>query len=351
MSDPNTGEGCMRLNPQSTRRPDFGELPALYLPLLPAWELVETAARKQGRSLDALRSALAGAASGDLTVEHGAPCISVDDLNAALVALPPSPEGRPTSGCGVPLRFVPQPSTRAVRAARKARAAAAASSVGAAGSFYAQGKSLLDGDYQARQFLKGEVLTREANWHDLFNALCFLSFPRTKAVLNARHFWAADERIASLPWGASSGDGRRTPEQDYLTHFDEGGVIVASSDPTLLEALRGRRWRELFLDARARLPLAMEFFVFGHGIHESFLTGYRRQHALGLAVEVDADFHSQPLGERLARLDAAAAEALQCRSLTCDTAVAFPVPVLGYPGWVRENEQPTFYDHPVYFRP
>src|SRR5437899_1957841 len=44
--------------------------------------------------------------------------------------------------------------------------------------------------YEARCFLTGELETREKNWHDLFNTLVWLTFPRTKALLNSRHYHA-----------------------------------------------------------------------------------------------------------------------------------------------------------------
>jgi len=41
--------------------------------------------------------------------------------------------------------------------------------------------------YETHVFETGEVQTRPDNWHDLFNALVWLAFPRTKAVLNRHH--------------------------------------------------------------------------------------------------------------------------------------------------------------------
>ena len=41
--------------------------------------------------------------------------------------------------------------------------------------------------YEQRIWQNGVVATRPGCWHDFFNALVWLSFPRSKAVLNARH--------------------------------------------------------------------------------------------------------------------------------------------------------------------
>jgi hypothetical protein len=45
-----------------------------------------------------------------------------------------------------------------------------------------------DGEgYEERAWRCGEVVTRADNRHDLFNALIWLAFPRSKAVMNRRH--------------------------------------------------------------------------------------------------------------------------------------------------------------------
>src|SRR5574338_638239 len=68
--------------------------------------------------------------------------------------------------------------------------------------------------YEPRIYLRGEVQVRERNWHDLMNALVWLTFPRSKAALNARHH-------RSLLAQQASGAPNRGPEQDAMTLFDE----------------------------------------------------------------------------------------------------------------------------------
>src|SRR3989475_567474 len=125
-----------------------------------------------------------------------------DDLNALATSLI-------VSGGGAPIRFV---------------LPAAAS-----GEFSAQ--------YEVRIFETGQVQTRPDNWHDLFNALVWIAFPRTKAVLNRHHC----EEIR-----ARRGERLRGTARDVLTLFDEGGIIVAAADPGLPALLREFRWKELF---------------------------------------------------------------------------------------------------------
>lgn|GEM_PF-2949825 len=73
-------------------------------------------------------------------------------------------------------------------------------------------------DYELRIFNHGEVSTRSRNWHDFFNALVWMTYPATKAALNARQIAA---RVPGIV---------RTREQDRLTMFDEGGVITVVAE-------------------------------------------------------------------------------------------------------------------------
>ena len=86
--------------------------------------------------------------------------------------------------------------------------------------------------YEVRVFESGCVETRPESLHDLFNALAWLAFPKTKARINAMHA----ERIAHER-------GRRGRLRDLLTLFDEGGAIVACADGELLSLLRLRAQR------------------------------------------------------------------------------------------------------------
>lgn len=81
-----------------------------------------------------------------------------------------------------------------------------------------RGSRAFEDKHEARTFLSGELQVRERNWHDLFNVLAWLAFPRAKAALNERHYHALNaQRAAGAP--------NRGPAQDALTLFDEGGVI------------------------------------------------------------------------------------------------------------------------------
>src|SRR6185369_9046531 len=107
----------------------------------------------------------------------------------------------------------------------------------------------------------GEVETRPENWHDLFNALAWISYPQAKSRINAQH-------AAILEEGGDEEARNRGPERDALTLFDEGGVIVAARSPSLMRLIVDFEWKELFWNRRAEIDASIRFFAFGHALCE-----------------------------------------------------------------------------------
>lgn len=119
------------------------------------------------------------------------------------------------------------------------------------------------------------VRLREGSWHDAFNALAWLAFPRTRAALNAVHVaaGASDVRPGGAPRTAPcgpavaplrGGNGRSRP-RDAATLLDESGILVACADEGLVAAWREHRWRDAFGDA-ARVGASLAAWVVGHGV-------------------------------------------------------------------------------------
>lgn len=198
--------------------------------------------------------------------------------------------------------------------------------------------------YEARIYLRGEVQIRAANWHDLLNALVWLTFPRAKAALNERHYLALRKQQAA-------GAPNRGPEQDVMTLFDEGGVIVVASDDELLAHIREFRWKELFWRNRARVLSGMRFFLFGHALYEKALRPFTGITGRGLLFQSGPDFFPAPLATQLERLDAMLAQRLLDTAALKTTRDLAPVPILGVPGWCADNGRESYYDNVDYFRP
>ena len=184
--------------------------------------------------------------------------------------------------------------------------------------------------YEAHIAQTGEVETRPQNWHDLFNALAWITFPRAKATINAQHARILEE-------GGEAEARRRSPQRDALTVFDEGGVVVSSSSPELLQLVRDFEWKELFWRRRAELARTTRFCVFGHACYEQALDPY-----IGMVAKT-VFVPEGPVDERLAEHFADAANFPSPRSMA-------PLPVLGVPGWHPSTQSESFYEDPSYFR-
>jgi hypothetical protein len=181
--------------------------------------------------------------------------------------------------------------------------------------------SASDPYYEVHLYETGRVQTRPDNKHDLFNALAWLAFPKTKARINAMH-------AAEIP----KERGQRGRLRDLLTIFDEGGAIVACGNE--IETLvRAARWRELFVERHGDFRIV----VLGHAVLEQAL-----EPRLGLTCKV---IFADPARD----LDAQAADWLATRGTSPRDLP--PLPVLGYPGWFPGSGEADFYSDERYFRP
>jgi hypothetical protein len=198
--------------------------------------------------------------------------------------------------------------------------------------------------YELRIARTGEVETRPGSWHDLFNALAWMAFPRTKARLNAQH-------AAILALGGERETRRRGPERDALTLFDESGLIVASASPDLARLVVEHEWKALFWTRRAELAVRMEFVGFGHALHEKALDPYPGLAARTVFVPVDEGYFALPEEARVERLDALAAAHFERRANFASPRTMPPLPVLGIPGWHPDNARESYYDDAAQFRP
>jgi Protein of unknown function (DUF3025) len=227
--------------------------------------------------------------TGLVKVEEGDDCDSVTDLlNSAGTS---------------PLRFVPQSALPASKA------------------------------YEQFIFETGSVPTRD-NLHDFFNGLCWLRFPRTKKKLN---------QLQAAEITTSGVQQLRGPVRDALTVFDENAAFLIA--PQLLwDALANKDWHRLFITLRPLWQQA-QLVLFGHALLEKLVCPrkavtahvYRAQPAIGL------------IANSLEELDAWIAADLSAAKLAGKPFA--PLPVLGVPGWWLENQNFSFYDDSLVFRP
>lgn len=210
----------------------------------------------------------------------------------------------------------------------------------------------------------GEVPTRtqgQAAWHDYFNALVWLAWPRTKQVINRRQ---ADEI------GTRGISGQRGALRDALTLFDESAVLFVSEQTSAIRDLEQHQWRQLFVEQRNLFGTQIVCMVLGHALLQKLMRPYKsvcgQTLALSVAPDVSAklleapvfELASEPAGDLsrgrpadlafFAELDAAVATRLA--RLDFGKRCLTPLPVLGVPGWWPANRQPEFYNDRDVFR-
>lgn len=190
---------------------------------------------------------------------------------------------------------------------------------------------LADGLHYEERIAHGRIATRPENWHDLFNAMVWMRHPALKHALNqqqCRHM-------------ARMGTSERSPAQQALTQFDESGVIVQVSDPSLLDLWGRHDWTTLFHANAKRWHdggIAVVAVV-GHALMEQVLVPGRL--LVGKCLVVLGD----PAGA-VARVAASIATG----GILAAPSELRPLPLAGIPGWYAGQGE-AFYAQEGYFRP
>jgi len=196
--------------------------------------------------------------------------------------------------------------------------------------------------YEQHIYQHSEISTRQNNWHDLFNALVWASFPQTKVTMNAMH-------NAEIEAGHTI---KRGPVRDALTLFDECGAVVVSDSEQLLRALALRNWQELFCEHRSAWPTQLRVFILGHALLEKFLQPYKSITAQVLLFRCDSGFMQADRTAQRAILDTLLSEQLQSGQCLGSSSELAPLPLMGIPDWWPGQEQDVnFYQDERVFRP
>lgn len=178
--------------------------------------------------------------------------------------------------CEAGLRFVPQPKMgqRKRRSYRK---------------LVQQGKAVT---YDARIAQEKEIWTRRNNWHDLFAAMVWCVFPRAKYQLHCSAHGLAE----------ANGRGKnRSEAQDYLTMFDEGGLVVPVLDVDIekhTQAIRDIKAEDRLIYLNQH---GLRAFGFGHGVLEALCLQRQFVNAMTLFIQVESSFFD--LDEELVRTE------------------------------------------------
>lgn len=196
--------------------------------------------------------------------------------------------------------------------------------------------------YEQHIYETGQIPTREENWHDYFNALIWIQFPKTKAAINAQHVkeMAQQNELET-----------RSRKRDALTLFDETGMILISDTESLVEAHSAHAWHTLFWKQRAAWKETIEVRIFGHGLLEKSMNPYIGMTGNALQMVVESDFFALDEQRKNNVIDQYIAEAIMTENKLSLPKEMTPLPMLGVPGWWPENAHEAFYENRDYFRP
>lgn len=199
--------------------------------------------------------------------------------------------------------------------------------------------------YAPRIYLSGEIQTRTENWHDFFQFITWFMFPKTKAVINSIHIPAAQSRIEK-----QTDLGRRSPVENMLSLFDEGGAVILCSDNSLLQLIRDFKWKELFWQRRDELASKLKLITFGHAMYEKGLAPYVGMTANCILLDVDENLLTQTNQQQLDWIDTELSSLFLKGKPYQKPKDLSPFPLLGLPGWDKNNESESYYDNVNYFR-
>ena len=196
----------------------------------------------------------------------------------------------------------------------------------------------------------GNIPTRD-NLHDLFNGSIWLTFPKTKAVLNYYHM------LEIAKQGISE---RRGRVRDTITVFDENGAVLVTADPSIGEALVDFNWQASLVTPRDKWDDPTQpddsaqaaVYIFGHALLEQLLRPRKPLCAHSIVIHVTQSFFTLPLAERIRFLDDKVAEYMDTLLSKDDVTPRqlAPLPILGVPHFWAENAVPSFYEDSYVFR-
>ena len=184
--------------------------------------------------------------------------------------------------------------------------------------------------YETHIHTQRAVPTRD-NWHDGFNALCWLRLPALKWHFN---------RLQAEVIARDGLRAQRGPVRDAITVFDENGLFLQAPD-ALWAAIVAREWRHAFVDLQA-LWAQCRWVILGHALLDHLSRPFKgiTAHVLRWPTAWGAD--EAVLAERMVH------------QLTPEVLAAkpfVPLPVMGMPGWMAGQDAPGFFLDETVFRP
>lgn len=194
--------------------------------------------------------------------------------------------------------------------------------------------------YEQDVYHRRLIPTRPQNWHDFFNNLTWILYPKTKCAIIQRSYEENAKKTAMNV---------RSKRQNLLAHFDECAVILCSDEPTLFEDIKAFAWKKFFFETQHLTSHAWPL-LFGHGLLEKAIRPYIGMTGKAAFLPVTSDFFSLPISARLAVVDEKLSAWILSADFPIEPRALHPFPVLGWPKWHAHNGDAAFYDNRDYFR-
>ena len=228
-------------------------------------------------------------------------------------------------------------------------------------TFVCQDSIPADSPYYEQFIFKEHIIpTRKGSWHDFFNGIIWLQFPRTKTYLNCLH-------IAEIK---ANGLNPRTKVRNHITHFDECGVVLFIKGALLFAQLENlfdaQAWTTLFCELREEWNTNIFPVVFGHANLEMMLNPFIGLTGKVLLVQIEyvPDLHdikqaSEPSDANQSNitlfepqvLDDLLLQHIEQNQTFFALKPFYPLPLLGMPDWHFEKQDADFYANTGYFMP
>lgn len=196
--------------------------------------------------------------------------------------------------------------------------------------------------YEQRIGERGLIAMRRDSLHDLYGALMWLQWPKSK--------WAIHQgQMAGI---RAVGPKQRTRHQQALTHIDEAGSVVITEDRSLIKILQAHDWVGLLVERRVDWSCA-QVWVIGHALFELRQT---RPHDLQASkvipiLAADSAWRQFDAAARLALLDTCVAEGIAHGRAAADPKDQSTLPLAAVPSWDPRNVDPEFISSAPCFRP
>lgn len=190
------------------------------------------------------------------------------------------------------------------------------------------------------------TIPTRCNWHDFYNGLIWLQFPKTKAFFNQTH----QQEIMQ------HGRQTRTPVRDKLTHFDECGLVLITDQKSLQDEISEHNWEKTFIERKQQWQANVKPIIFGHALWEMLMQPF-----IGLTAKATVVYDPDLLekvkhydlcrGEHSSDVDNHLYEHIKRNDLLKKRRPWLPIPLLGIPNWSHIPQTPNFYADKAYFMP